>query len=338
MYLVNELFSPFVTPFVLLFCLRPKALDLVDFFRNFTVSVVGVGDVCSFAQMDVRKHGNPDWQITNSANCDITDDSPTSPNIPSQQCDTNQYTQGENGKTELSLVHFTLTNPQWKMPAEARHFVKGIRKHAIQDLNRTRNAGGLGTNHITAMGQSLMSVESMGGEYSSIIQSIYHNYNLSNSIIQQQYTLPQYQNYAAQQPPQNISQQQQSNLNSPQTYDFERMLHQNLTDGSTAPLRSLFLPNINEDDGIDENTEAQTSRVQHTGSESTNSHLTCSVRGGMARREGPIEGSQEGLLFSLYGGGLNSNTDLNFTPEYTATDMSLSTLYLHELHHNHVKY
>lgn len=23
--------------------------------------MVGVGDVCSFAQMDVRKHGNPDW-------------------------------------------------------------------------------------------------------------------------------------------------------------------------------------------------------------------------------------------------------------------------------------
>ena len=41
---------------------RYKAQDIVDFFRNFTVSVVGVGDVCSFAQMDVRRHGHPGWQ------------------------------------------------------------------------------------------------------------------------------------------------------------------------------------------------------------------------------------------------------------------------------------
>lgn len=32
----------------------------MDFFRNFTVDVVGVGDVCSFAQMDVKRHGNPE--------------------------------------------------------------------------------------------------------------------------------------------------------------------------------------------------------------------------------------------------------------------------------------
>lgn len=30
-------------------------MEIVDFFRNFTVDVVGVGDVCSFAQLDVRK-------------------------------------------------------------------------------------------------------------------------------------------------------------------------------------------------------------------------------------------------------------------------------------------
>ena len=39
--------------------IRHKSLEIVDFFRNFTVEVTGVGDVCSFAQMDVRRHGNP---------------------------------------------------------------------------------------------------------------------------------------------------------------------------------------------------------------------------------------------------------------------------------------
>lgn len=61
-YLLEELLSPVITPFILCFHLRSKSLDIVDFYRNFTVEVVGVGDVCSFAQMDVRRHGNPAWQ------------------------------------------------------------------------------------------------------------------------------------------------------------------------------------------------------------------------------------------------------------------------------------
>ena len=58
--MVQELVSPIITPFLLCFNLRYKSLDIVDFFRNFTVDVVGVGDVCSFAQMDVKRHGNPE--------------------------------------------------------------------------------------------------------------------------------------------------------------------------------------------------------------------------------------------------------------------------------------
>jgi len=50
-YLLQELLSPIVTPFVLFFYLRPKAPQIIDFFRNFTVDVIGVGDVCSFAQV-----------------------------------------------------------------------------------------------------------------------------------------------------------------------------------------------------------------------------------------------------------------------------------------------
>jgi len=48
-----------VTPFILCFHLRHKAADIIDFYHKFTVDVTGVGDVCSFAQMDVQKHGNP---------------------------------------------------------------------------------------------------------------------------------------------------------------------------------------------------------------------------------------------------------------------------------------
>ncbi len=57
-YLLEELLSPIVTPFMIL-RMRSRALDIVDFLHHFTVEVPGVGDVCSFAEMDVRRHGSP---------------------------------------------------------------------------------------------------------------------------------------------------------------------------------------------------------------------------------------------------------------------------------------
>ncbi|XP_038118075.1 autophagy-related protein 9A [Culex quinquefasciatus] len=370
MYILNELFSPFVAPFVLLFVLKPKALDLVDFFRNFTVDVVGVGDVCSFAQMDVRKHGNPDWQITNSA-IDKDDESTEAVNVVGPPAgppvDNNQYTQGEHGKTELSLVHFTLTNPTWQMPPEARQFVQGIKRHALQDLNRQRGMlyGGGGPAVAAAatgnaMAQSLFSVESLGEQYQSIIHPILQTHNLSNS--QQLGLSVNYGGYGSPPPPaagpppptasQMPSSSQHYQFNSPQSFDFERMLQQNLTDGSTmggAPLRSTFLHDINENDddesggggGVGDTGTSQmhpsslgASGMAAAAATSASGTMSFSTRGGMSRREGPAEGSRNGLLSSLYGGGEAPTT----TPhELTTADMCLSTLYLHELHHNHMR-
>ena len=58
-YVLEELVSPIVTPLILCCSLRNKAAEIVDFYRHFTVEVTGVGDVCSFAQLNVRKHGHP---------------------------------------------------------------------------------------------------------------------------------------------------------------------------------------------------------------------------------------------------------------------------------------
>lgn len=90
MYLIEELFSPLFTPIILIFFVRHKSLEIADFYRNFTVEVTGVGDVCSFAQMDIRRHGNAQW-------------------VSEGDTEANQYQQAENGKTELSLMHFTVS-------------------------------------------------------------------------------------------------------------------------------------------------------------------------------------------------------------------------------------
>uniref|UniRef100_A0A6B2EAH5 Autophagy-related protein 9 n=1 Tax=Phlebotomus kandelakii TaxID=1109342 RepID=A0A6B2EAH5_9DIPT len=311
-YLLNELFSPLLTPFVLMFSLRPRALDIVDFFRNFTVSVVGVGDVCSFAQMDIRRHGNPDWQLTPSTEAE-PEFTPT--------CETNQYTQGEHGKTELSLVHFTKTNPTWKMPEESKKFVQGITRHAVNDLNRTRVAPGSGAAAVlstTAMGESLMSMGSLGGEYSSIVHSVLRqNQTLNNSQMGQSFFhIP---THAA------TSQEQQQQAVHQATMDFERMLHQNLTDTS-VPLRSTLLTDIAEDEDVDPRTNATVaSQVR-----STPRVMSSSLRG-VSRREGSSELEPNGILYSL---SCFPNSDVQ--PELTVADMSLSTLFLHELHHRHM--
>lgn len=110
--LLEQLVSPIITPYILFYWIYPRSLEIVDFFRHFTVSVVGVGDVCSFAQMDVKKHGNPNWQKTSLEYVGTT--------AP------DEYSQAEDGKVELSLVHFTTTNPRWVPPPEAQMFVDNI--------------------------------------------------------------------------------------------------------------------------------------------------------------------------------------------------------------------
>ncbi|XP_063837783.1 autophagy-related protein 9A [Ostrinia nubilalis] len=128
-YILYELLSPLLCPLVLL-SLRARALDIVDFYRNFTVSVLGIGDVCSFAQLDIRRHGHPDWaapkKYGDKAKCNA------------------QYDQGEGGKTELSLVAFSCRHPGWQ-PAEPsqRQFLRSLRQsmsHALpgnNPLNKT---------------------------------------------------------------------------------------------------------------------------------------------------------------------------------------------------------
>jgi autophagy-related protein 9 len=62
---IEEILSMITTPFVLWFSL-PKCSDrIIDFFREFTVHVDGIGYVCSFAVFDFKKGGNMMSQAKN---------------------------------------------------------------------------------------------------------------------------------------------------------------------------------------------------------------------------------------------------------------------------------
>lgn len=148
-HLVEELLSPLVTPVVLCCFLRHRALDIVDFLRNFTVEVVGVGDVCSFAQMDIRKHGCPQW---------------TTPEVP---VDTSEQHQAQHGKTELSLMHFTLTNPKWVPPEQATAFLSNLKGQVTRDASKLPTL-----REDNPLYHSLNSLTSLGGGYSELVSSV----------------------------------------------------------------------------------------------------------------------------------------------------------------------
>ncbi|CAF3419510.1 unnamed protein product [Rotaria sp. Silwood1] len=115
-YFLEELLSPFITPIVLCFQLRRKSLQIIDFLRNYTIDVQGVGDVCSFAQLDVGKHGDLKWFAPVRAKVE------------------NDGGIMNDGKLELSLMHFHHTNPKWQMPKQCEAYLEKIQERAMENM------------------------------------------------------------------------------------------------------------------------------------------------------------------------------------------------------------
>lgn len=138
--ILEDLISPLVTPYILAFHLRPRALEYIDFFRNYTVEVSDTGDVCIFAMMNVGQNGNPAWRPDDKDdghrkfNLQVAAE-PTAGDVQPPLATVPENLVCENGKLELSLINFTLTNPSWK-PCDVtqKHFIEVVSsKIAIQE-------------------------------------------------------------------------------------------------------------------------------------------------------------------------------------------------------------
>ncbi|KZS88344.1 APG9-domain-containing protein [Sistotremastrum niveocremeum HHB9708] len=90
---VEEIVSVVLTPFILWFTLPDCAPKIVDFFREFTVHVDGLGHVCSFAVFDFQRHGNVKF------------------GAPSNAAD--ERLASKEGKMEKSFLNFKAMNPDW---------------------------------------------------------------------------------------------------------------------------------------------------------------------------------------------------------------------------------
>lgn len=127
-------------------------------------------------------------------------------------------------------------------------------------------------------------------------------------------------------------------------YDFQHMLHQHLSSEGEASGQhhSSFLQSIQEDDNGHPDEESGAAARPSEGFFGRNSQsvlgasMGASLTGGLSRREGPLQGSQDGLLQSVCMSSQTNGFDFHPT-DVTSVDMCLSTLYLHELHHRHLK-
>lgn len=59
------------------------------------------------------------------------------------------YQQAEDGKTELSLMHFAITNPQWQPPQETTHFISQLKERVHREAT-----GGPSDTHPLSLSES----------------------------------------------------------------------------------------------------------------------------------------------------------------------------------------
>ncbi|KAI5078777.1 hypothetical protein GOP47_0006448 [Adiantum capillus-veneris] len=100
--LLEELISIFVTPYVLLFSLPKYVEDILQFIRDFTVHIDGVGHVCSLSVFDFEHHGNQNYG------------SPFHTHKAMRSCQ---------GKMEKSFLNFRSRYPHWVPDFNGKRFL-----------------------------------------------------------------------------------------------------------------------------------------------------------------------------------------------------------------------
>eukprot|EP01018_Ginkgo_biloba_P034498 Gb_31273 [translate_table: standard] len=115
MMLLEEMVSIFVTPYVLFFILPKRVDDMSQFIVDFTVSVEGVGDVCSLSVFDFEHHGNSKYG------------SPFNTSKDRRSCQ---------GKMEKSFLSFKSSYPSWEPNAQGKQFLSTLLDFRLQEQDR----------------------------------------------------------------------------------------------------------------------------------------------------------------------------------------------------------
>lgn len=112
---MQEVSAVLWTPIMLWFILPKRAEQLVEFFREFTVHVDGLGYVCSFALFDFKRHGNPKY-----GSSDLNGER------------TGKYLRSKQGKLEKSFISFAKNYPDWVPDQQGSMYISRLREFEQQ--------------------------------------------------------------------------------------------------------------------------------------------------------------------------------------------------------------
>ncbi|MCO5613543.1 hypothetical protein L7F22_067820 [Adiantum nelumboides] len=119
MTLLEELLSIFVTPYALLFLFPKYVEEMLQFIRDFTVHIDGVGDVCSLTVFDFEQHGNQNYG------------SPFHTDKAMRSCQ---------GKMEKSFVSFQNSYPHWVPDCNGKRFLSILADFQVRSIDELQQA------------------------------------------------------------------------------------------------------------------------------------------------------------------------------------------------------
>jgi autophagy-related protein 9 len=158
----TELLSVLLTPWILFFSLPPCSATIIDFFREFTVHVDGIGYVCSFAVFDFQRHGTVkvDDAVTSGAadtGGPVADNAKAKGKDKGDGPDMTKVTAVNTGartrqkqrdyKMEKSFLHFKATHPDWQPDLNGSLFLDKVSAYQPKSQTKTSthaNSGGRG--------------------------------------------------------------------------------------------------------------------------------------------------------------------------------------------------
>jgi autophagy-related protein 9 len=139
----TELLSVLLTPWILFFSLPPCSATIIDFFREFTVHVDGIGYVCSFAVFDFQLHGASGVNIKSNDQSitDVKDKAAPASTTGSRK----RQPVNRDYKMEKSFLHFKATHPDWQPDLNGSMFLDKVSTYQPKAKSNTQSqAGGRG--------------------------------------------------------------------------------------------------------------------------------------------------------------------------------------------------
>jgi len=132
--LISEVVSVLVVPFVLFFSCPRCCDEIVEFVREFTTHVDGLGHVCTYSQFDMKRYGHPSYVGA------VRESEGASPRSRRARESMSASNYSQNGKMEKSFLNFVSQHPKWQPRADtgASVFLQQLgkfRMNMMRDIN-----------------------------------------------------------------------------------------------------------------------------------------------------------------------------------------------------------